>query len=170
MHEPRELKVFEEFIHAHGLRMTSERLALFDEIFAQHGHIDAGALWTALRRRRCRISRATVYRNLDLLVDCGLARKQRLGRAARSLRARPRRPAARPPGLHRLRPGGRVREPGHRRPPGGDLPRPRLRAHPPHAADQRAVQMACGRGRRGHAGGAPGRRAAGRGACLKPWS
>ena len=33
-----------------------------------------------MKARGLKISRATVYRNLDLLVECGLARKQRLGR------------------------------------------------------------------------------------------
>jgi Fur family ferric uptake transcriptional regulator len=33
-----------------------------------------------MKARSLKISRATVYRNLDLLVECGLARKQRLGR------------------------------------------------------------------------------------------
>lgn len=76
---PRELQVFEDFIHQRGLRMTAERRAVCEEIFAQHVHLDAGALLNALRRRRVPVSRATVYRNLDLLVECGLVRRQRLG-------------------------------------------------------------------------------------------
>lgn len=79
MHQPRELKVFEEFIHAHGLRMTAERRAVCEEIFEQHAHLDAAALCSALRRRKVPVSRATVYRNLELLVECGLVRRQRLG-------------------------------------------------------------------------------------------
>jgi Fur family ferric uptake transcriptional regulator len=59
--------------------MTAERLALFDEIYVQHGHIDAAAILVAMRAAGSKISRATVYRNLDLLVECGLVRKQRLG-------------------------------------------------------------------------------------------
>lgn len=76
---PRELRVFEEFVRARGLRMTAERRAICEEIFEQHVHLDAGALLNALRRRRVPVSRATVYRNLDLLVECGLVRRQRLG-------------------------------------------------------------------------------------------
>ncbi len=33
-----------------------------------------------MRRKGLKISRATVYRNLELLVECGLVRKYRLGR------------------------------------------------------------------------------------------
>lgn len=78
--EPREKEQFLRSLRQRGQRVTAERLALFDEVFAQHGHIDADALLASLREAGVPISRATVYRNLDLLVACGLARKQRLGR------------------------------------------------------------------------------------------
>lgn len=80
MPDARERQTFLQFLRDRGHRVTSERLALFDEIFAQHGHIDAEELLAAMKARSLKISRATVYRNLDLLVGCGLARKQRLGR------------------------------------------------------------------------------------------
>jgi len=60
--------------------VTPERLTLFDEIFSQHGHIDAEQLLASLRERGVKISRATVYRNLELLVECGLVRRHRLAR------------------------------------------------------------------------------------------
>ena len=75
----REKEQFLQFLHGRGQRVTGERLALFEEIFSQHGHIDAEALLDAMKARGLKISRATVYRNLDLLVESGLARKQRLG-------------------------------------------------------------------------------------------
>ena len=79
MSDARERQKFLQFLRERGHRVTSERLALFDEIFSQHGHIDAEELLGAMKARGLKISRATVYRNLDLLVECGLARKQRLG-------------------------------------------------------------------------------------------
>lgn len=80
MADLREKERFLSFLRARGQRVTAERLALLDEVFRQHGHIDADQLLTALRQGGLKISRATVYRNLDLLVASGLARKQRLGR------------------------------------------------------------------------------------------
>lgn len=68
------------YLRRRGHRVTSERMALFDRIFAHHGHIDADELLTALHEDGVKISRATVYRNLDLLVECGLVHKHRLGR------------------------------------------------------------------------------------------
>jgi Fur family ferric uptake transcriptional regulator len=70
---------FVEFLRARGLRMTRERIAVLDEIYALHGHIDAEAVWRSLREREAKVSRATVYRNLELLVAAGLVRKHRLG-------------------------------------------------------------------------------------------
>jgi len=80
MAEIREKQQFLAYLRSRGQRVTGERLALFEEIFSQHGHIDADALLTAMRGRGLKISRATVYRNLDLLVECGLATRQQLGR------------------------------------------------------------------------------------------
>ena len=71
--------IFEGYIRNQGGRVTPERLRLFEEIFDQHGHIDAERLYRSLRESGSKISRATVYRNLDLLVECGLVRRQRLG-------------------------------------------------------------------------------------------
>ncbi|HVT60927.1 MAG TPA: transcriptional repressor [Thermoanaerobaculia bacterium] len=76
----RERERFLSFLRRRRQRVTAERLVLLDEMFAQHGHIDAEELWRAIRARGLKISRATVYRNLELLVASGLARKQRLGR------------------------------------------------------------------------------------------
>jgi len=73
-----EREIFESYVRRKGGRVTPERLRLFDEIFSQHGHIDADRLYRSIRQDR-KISRATVYRNLELLVDCGLVRRQRLG-------------------------------------------------------------------------------------------
>lgn len=80
MADIREKERFLSFLRERRQRVTGERLVLLDEVFRQHGHIDAEALLAAVRERGMKISRATVYRNLDLLVESGLVRKQRLGR------------------------------------------------------------------------------------------
>ncbi len=75
-----EKDLFLSFLRAGGKRVTAERLAVFDEIFSRHGHPDADGIYRSLLARAVPIGRATVYRNLELLVDCGLVRKYRLGR------------------------------------------------------------------------------------------
>lgn len=74
----RELQIFRDYVRRNGLRMTATRLALFDEIFTRHEHIDADRLYEEMRRKGRKISRASVYRNLDLLAACGLVRRYRL--------------------------------------------------------------------------------------------
>lgn len=75
----REEDQFLRFLRSRGLRVTGERLALCRQIFAQHGHIDAEQVLAAVRGAGHAISRATVYRNLDLLVAAGLVHKVRVG-------------------------------------------------------------------------------------------
>lgn len=78
MSAPREEEQFLAYLRSRGLRATAERRLLIREIFAQHGHIDAESILAAVRERGLSISRATVYRNLELLVEAGLAHKVRL--------------------------------------------------------------------------------------------
>ncbi|MFP3939621.1 MAG: Fur family transcriptional regulator [Thermoanaerobaculia bacterium] len=75
-----ERRQFIEYIRSRGMRVTPERMALLEEIYRQHGHIDAEQILDGLRETGRKVSRATVYRNLDLLVECGLVQRQRLGR------------------------------------------------------------------------------------------
>ncbi len=75
----REQQRFHEFIRGRGMRVTAERRALLEEIFSHHRHLDAEDLYGALRDRGIPISRATVYRNLELLARAGMVRKHRLG-------------------------------------------------------------------------------------------
>jgi len=50
-------------------RRTRERELIFDFVEALRGHFSADDLLFGLHRRGRRVSRATVYRTLDLLVD-----------------------------------------------------------------------------------------------------
>jgi len=74
-----EEQLFVEHLRARGLRVTPERRALLREIFAQHRHIDAEEILAAVRASGHAISRATVYRNLELLVEAGLVSRVRAG-------------------------------------------------------------------------------------------
>lgn len=76
----RELQAFHRYVRERGMRMTPERLALFEEIFSRHEHVDADRLHAEMERKGRKISRASVYRNLDLLAESGLVRKHRLDR------------------------------------------------------------------------------------------
>ncbi len=70
---------FETFLRSKKLKLTGERLAILAAIFQRESHFDAETLHAGLRKDGGDISRATVYRSLDLLVKAGLVRKNSLG-------------------------------------------------------------------------------------------
>lgn len=75
----REQTIFRKYLAKRGLKLTSERQALFDELFARHEHFEADELLVRLRTKHKKISRATIYRTLDLLVDSGIVGRVRIG-------------------------------------------------------------------------------------------
>ena len=76
--EKRELGIFRKYLERRGLKLTAERQALFDEIFSRHEHLEADELLVRLRSKHKKISRATIYRTLDLLVDSGIVGRVRI--------------------------------------------------------------------------------------------
>jgi len=70
-----EREVFQEFLARKGMRFTPEREAILVEVFAQHDHFDVEELIMRLRRNGQRISRASVYRTMTLLVGSGLVQE-----------------------------------------------------------------------------------------------
>lgn len=74
-----EIQRFATFLRTQGLKMTSERGALVSEICSTHYHFEADELLLKLKDKDIKISRATVYRTLDLLVRCGMVRRVHLG-------------------------------------------------------------------------------------------
>lgn len=76
---------FEEYLQSKGKRTTSQRRALVDHVFSRHEHFDADELIDQLKARAeagDTVSRATVYRALEELVESGLLRKMTLGSRA----------------------------------------------------------------------------------------
>lgn len=75
---------FEEYLQSRGKRTTQQRRALVDFIFERHDHFNADELIDAYSARHHgeKISRPTVYRTLDQLVEAGLLRKMSLGNRA----------------------------------------------------------------------------------------
>ena len=72
---------FEEYLQSKGKRITEQRRVLVDRVFRQHDHFDVEDLLSDLAREvgKRRVSRPTVYRTLDQLVEAGLLRKMNLG-------------------------------------------------------------------------------------------
>ena len=62
-----------------GLRYTHQRQAVWDELSTSNEHRDAEEIYLALRNSDLNVSRATVYRTIDVLVKNNLVRKLELG-------------------------------------------------------------------------------------------
>src|SRR5581483_8337308 len=75
----RQLQRFRHFLAGQGLKLTNERIALLREIFSTHYHFEADELLFKMKDKRVKISRATVYRTLELLVKSGMVRRVHLG-------------------------------------------------------------------------------------------
>lgn len=69
---------FREFLEIRGEKLTDPRKILLRHIFDAHKHFDADELVAELRAAGRKVSRATVYRTLRLLVEAGLLRELRL--------------------------------------------------------------------------------------------
>lgn len=67
--------LFHQHLAARGLRRTPQRDAVLKEFLRQRRHCSAEELYDSLRRKRQRVGYSTVYRTLQLLADCGLARE-----------------------------------------------------------------------------------------------
>ena len=76
------LSVFAGFIKKKGLKKTNKRDIMFDLIRNTEGHFDVEDLLGYIKESRLKISRASVYRTLILLVEAGLINEslQRDGR------------------------------------------------------------------------------------------
>ncbi len=79
-----ELKAFEKFLGKQYLKFTPQRKAIFDAVFATHQHFDADELVLILKEHGKNISRASVYRTLDLLVKSGLVHTLELGNSKKA--------------------------------------------------------------------------------------
>lgn len=70
---------FREFLTSKGLRVTNQRLAIFDAAFAMPDHFTAEDLLDSARKLDSSVSRATVYRALPILTESDLIREVDVG-------------------------------------------------------------------------------------------
>ncbi len=70
---------FRKFLTQKGLRVTNQRLAIFDAAFAQKDHFTAEQLLDYARIIDDSVSRATVYRTLPIMTESALLREVDIG-------------------------------------------------------------------------------------------
>lgn len=72
-------RIFSEFLKDRSQRQTPERFSILEEVYRAAGHFDADELYLKLKDEGIRVSRATVYNTLDLLIECDLVVKHQFG-------------------------------------------------------------------------------------------
>jgi Fe2+ or Zn2+ uptake regulation protein len=73
-------ETFKDFLASKGLRVTNQRLAIFDAAYDHPDHFTAEDLLENARQIDASVSRATVYRALPILTESGLIREVDVGR------------------------------------------------------------------------------------------
>jgi len=66
---------FTAYLEQKGYRKTPERYAILEEIYSHSGHFTVESLFKKMGDKHYRVSKATVYNTLQLLLECELVVK-----------------------------------------------------------------------------------------------
>lgn len=70
---------FSKYLTLYKHRKTKERFAILEHIYSCNEHFDMETLLNSMNESSIRVSRATLYNTMDLLLDCGLVVKHQFG-------------------------------------------------------------------------------------------
>ena len=76
---PEARTVYSDFLKKNKMFFTKERTQLLDFIFDQEGHFSADELMFAMQKADVKVSRATLYRSLNQMVEAGILSESDFG-------------------------------------------------------------------------------------------
>ncbi len=79
MKEQQAAEIFHKYLKDGKNRITPERFEVLDSAIKYEGHFAADDLFIQMKKGKSRVSRATVYNTLELLVQCELLTKRNFG-------------------------------------------------------------------------------------------
>ena len=70
---------FKDLLIKEGMKVTHSRLSILDDILSNDSHRECEQIYEDLLKRKVKVSRATIYRTLDVLVKYEYVRKLDIG-------------------------------------------------------------------------------------------